>query len=41
MKLHLAAEDVALGLADQATRAAQRMPAAVKELARIKAGRTH
>ena len=38
MKLHLAAEDVALYLQDHSTRAMQRIPAAVKELTRITVG---
>jgi hypothetical protein len=36
MRLHLAAEDVSLALVDQAGRAAQRIPGAVRELLRIK-----
>ena len=36
MKLHLSAEDVALTLQDQAGRAAQRVPLAVKELLQIR-----
>jgi hypothetical protein len=36
MKLHLAGEDLGLYLQDQSTKYSQRVPAAIKELLRIK-----